>query len=156
LAAYDREAQLVLQSLSAPPISKPQDSCEPLRAGVLVKDVFPHVVRFLNVQAEPGVMSLFGLGPAGPAADANSPELCPDKALHIARMLSQGRRFKDALSLLDRAVARYPAHIELLHMRGLCLQGNNNVPEVGWGLMMGCCAGMGHVEAGQKYLDGCV
>ncbi|KAF5828446.1 O-linked N-acetylglucosamine transferase [Dunaliella salina] len=48
--------------------------------------------------------------------------------LCLAKTLLNSKRAADALVLIDRMVARFPAHIELLHLRGQALQAANNGP----------------------------
>eukprot|EP00967_Tisochrysis_lutea_P115833 scaffold185952_cov18-Tisochrysis_lutea.AAC.2 len=50
--------------------------------------------------------------------------------LCLAKTLLNSKRAADALVLIDRMVARFPAHIELLHLRGQALQAINNGPAV--------------------------
>jgi len=50
--------------------------------------------------------------------------------LRLARTLLNTKRPADALTLIDRMVARFPAHTELLHVRGQALQAANNGPAV--------------------------
>lgn len=67
---------------------------------------------------------------AGASAEAaNSMDL--QSTLRLAKSLQLGRRPVEALLLLDKAVARYPADTELLHLRGTCLEAASNAPAVG-------------------------
>lgn len=50
--------------------------------------------------------------------------------IRLARSLLLGKRPTEALQLIDKAVAIAPADVELLHLRGRCLEAAGNAPAV--------------------------
>ncbi|KAJ9513129.1 hypothetical protein QJQ45_029380 [Haematococcus lacustris] len=48
--------------------------------------------------------------------------------LRLARSLNAGKRPLEALQLIEKNIHRSPGDVELLHLRGLCLEASNNGP----------------------------
>ncbi len=66
----------------------------------------------------------------GGAQASSSPLDKLETCVLLAKTLYQGRRCREALSIVESAVSRFPTATELLHLRGLCLQATNNLPAV--------------------------
>jgi hypothetical protein len=67
-------------------------------------------------------------GPALQAAPAEAEELLA--SLNLAHILCSRGKPLEALALMERALARSPSDLGLLHFKGRCLEAANNVPGV--------------------------
>ncbi|GFH15819.1 TPR_REGION domain-containing protein, partial [Haematococcus lacustris] len=69
-----------------------------------------------------------GLCPRDGAASNSTEDL--QSCLRLARSLNAGKRPLEALQLIEKNIHRSPGDVELLHLRGLCLEASNNGPAV--------------------------